>query len=327
MAFIVHFKYQGGVYNSILYSIYCFNFVATVQACILFFLTRGRNTLQFLMKLGEANYGKPKNFDLTINLAEKATTFLHNTIIIEEILVVITSHFKQAFCDEKDLLGDDRIVCGLMVPLWYPFKIPYANLILSIYLLFFLPYLAAQTCGNILYVGSVVPILPKIEHLKDFLKAIDFGDEQRSHETMKLCSRYYSDILELVDQMNETVGFIMSPAQNVLVVVMVGLLEYQAVMDKNILAAFQLVIWLIIQFISCLSGQILENASLSITECVYDMKWYDMHPSLRNTFKILQGQAQQTMHFKIQPLITMNMEYFYKVMQSSYSFLMFLSNF
>lgn len=34
--------------------------------------------------------------------------------------------------------------------------------------------------------------------------------------------------------MNNSVGFIMSPAQNVLVVVMMGLLEYQAVQVRKI---------------------------------------------------------------------------------------------
>ncbi|XP_044765683.1 uncharacterized protein LOC123321937 [Coccinella septempunctata] len=323
----IYVAFRGGVYDSIIYATYAFNFVATVQACIIFFLIRGKNTLQFLANLGSAKYGKPKNFDYYIALTEQATAWLHNTIIVEEILIAITTNLKSAFCDEKAILNDERIVCGLIVPLWFPFKIPYAKLILSIYLAFFLPYLAAQTCGNIMYIGSIIPTLQKINQLKDFLRNIKFEDENSSHQSLKFCAKYYAEINELVDQMNHTVGFIMSPAQNVLVIVMVGILEYQAVNEKNILAALQLVIWLMIQFLSCFAGQLLENASASITQTVYDIEWYEMHPSLRNTYKIFHAQCQGIMHCKIQPLITMNMEYFYKVMQSSYSFLMFLSNF
>lgn len=187
---------SGGVYSSIIYATYAFNFVATVQVCIIFFLIRGKQTLKFLGNLGDAKYGKPKNFEFYIELTEKATNLLHNAIIVEEILVVITSYVRQPFCDEKSILDDDRIICGLVVPLWFPFKIPYANVVLSVYLMFFMPYLAAQTCGNILYIGSIVPILQKINQLKMFLREIKFEEEESSNERLKFCANYYSEIFE-----------------------------------------------------------------------------------------------------------------------------------
>ncbi|XP_044753835.1 uncharacterized protein LOC123313159 [Coccinella septempunctata] len=124
--------------------------------------------------------------------------------------------------------------------------------------------------------------------------------------------------------MNDCVGYIFAPTHNANNNVMIGLLGYLSIKLASVPSFLQLTIWIFVQWISCYSGQKLENASSSLRDEVYELPWYDMDPSLARIYKIFCSCVASTFHMKIQPIMYMNMNSFSSILKGAYSFLMYL---
>ncbi|XP_045473912.1 uncharacterized protein LOC123680181 [Harmonia axyridis] len=129
--------------------------------------------------------------------------------------------------------------------------------------------------------------------------------------------------------MNKSIGILFAPTHNAFNVILIGLCGYLIFRSDNrgiifFSAVFQLSGWLIVQWISCYTGQLLEDSVSELREELYSMNWYDMNHSLRSTFKLFQLQLSLPVHFKIQPFPVLNKYRFSDLIKGVYSFFMFL---
>ncbi|KAK9889959.1 hypothetical protein WA026_008768 [Henosepilachna vigintioctopunctata] len=210
---------KGLVYYDLISVIYALNFIGVLEICFILFTIRGQRTANFIRHLGSTKHGEPKNFQKVTCMVDKLTAILYWTTLTEGLALAIVNYYNNAYCEAKVSLKDSRFVCGLLVPFWFPIEIPMVN----------------QTSANILCFGTVQLVLQKIEHLRCLLKKITFyqGNSVTLRKKLIFCIDYYAEVVNLVNELNSTIGFVFSPQQNVLVITTIGVLEYETVTVSN----------------------------------------------------------------------------------------------
>ncbi|XP_044764614.1 odorant receptor 43a-like isoform X2 [Coccinella septempunctata] len=286
-----------------------------------------------IWKINNPKRGRPKNFDRITSKMEFLTTFVHHYVFCISASYVIFFVFWDTECKSKKLFKTEDsfgYVCGVPTPAWFPFELDsilwkcffiVCNIVNLVYVL---PRGAVMI---ILFYGFIVFTVDRIEHLRLIVKQMDPQRKgKRVAEILEYCINNYTEITLLVKDINGTIGVIFASTQNGLVILIVAALEYQAIMENNLIALFALTLWILIQAVACKCGQLLEDASTRLKEEIYNIPWYKMNSTLQKDFKIFHAQVQRGFYLKMKPSILMNMEYFRQVINKSYSFLMFLTN-
>ncbi|XP_044753819.1 uncharacterized protein LOC123313145 [Coccinella septempunctata] len=290
---------------------------------------RGDQFIVFLKSLSEMRKEQLRNYETVVHYTDKLASTVYYSTALVTCAGVLESFVKQSYCNEKEFLNEKHYVCGCLLPLWFPFEIniPHFQPLCALYVFgFYLAQIPAMASSVSLYLGSVEFILLKIEKLKEELKKVDFenSNKEKVNTQFMFCVKYYMEISSLVQEMNDCVGYIFAPTHNANNNLMIGILGYLAMKLTSIPNVLQLIIWIFVQWISCYSGQKLENASSSLRNEVNELPWYDMDTSLARIYKIFHSCVDSTFHMKIQPIMYMNMNNFSSILKGAYSFFMCL---
>ncbi|KAK9876628.1 hypothetical protein WA026_014007 [Henosepilachna vigintioctopunctata] len=127
---------------------------ATSMVCLQFFHTK--NALIGLKMMDKYEFGEPEECRKFCQWIEPIIVPLHHLIRIVCYLVTFYDFINNSYCTSTELEGDPGYICGITIPLWYPFKANYffVRLLLNICLL-----LVLTKCMPVLNIIAVMTIV------------------------------------------------------------------------------------------------------------------------------------------------------------------------
>ncbi|KAK9884279.1 hypothetical protein WA026_005231 [Henosepilachna vigintioctopunctata] len=273
-------------------------------------------------------YGRPKHFTSFVQKWEKISVLICLCNLIGSCSLILRYHLSDLECLTQKKSIDKRFVCNKLCPFWFPIEIAYIDeILLTCYVIlfgFYSPTIIVVVC----YIGISQIIALKIQHLIDLLKRLNFQEknEKKIRKQFNFCIDYYNEISENTQQLNTTFGFFLSPTQNGLMMMYVGIQQYMAFVSNDPRIWFQIFFGLVIEYSFCRAGQNLEDVSEELSNTIYNLPWYDMDLPMKVKIQMFLLRSQKIFQLEISPYLIMNMNYFHKFMKGLFSFIMFLRN-
>ncbi|XP_044746036.1 uncharacterized protein LOC123307696 [Coccinella septempunctata] len=192
-------------------------------------------------------------------------------------------------------------------------------IVISIY------YIPITIAGlSVCHIHKIISL--RSRYLVKLLKKLDFNSRRVKETKSEIfrCVQIHMEIRNVVHAFNESLGYVAASSQNACNNLMIGMCAYLIIKEDRYIYIFSIVMWTFLQWISCYSGQAVEDANELVRIELYNTTWYEMDPSLRSTFKIFQAQVSLPIRLKVKPLQALSMEHLTNVTKGAYSILMFL---
>ncbi|KAJ8938376.1 hypothetical protein NQ318_022874 [Aromia moschata] len=289
-----------------------------------------KSSVKLYLRLSDfEEYGKPINFD-EHNAQFNRFSLIHHiyleSLILSFLCMNVLKNERQ--CERENLEYNLHEVCGLAMYTWLPFDIDYfpaKQIYLSfqffgIHHLFAVMGIAAWSAMETVY-----HVIIRIRHAKHlFLEAINEENYQRQREKFNLAVRYHESVLRLEDLLNETFGVFMfthlAMTAPILGTGLFGLLHAGSI--SSLLLAIG---WFFGVTVGCLSGQRLENESLSVATTIYNSPWYNCSKDLRRDIFVVLMRCRRPMYLKAASFGIMNHVMLLGILKGSYSYITLLA--
>ncbi|XP_068898257.1 odorant receptor 85b-like [Tenebrio molitor] len=103
-------------------------------------------------------------------------------------------------------------------------------------------------------------------------------------------------------------------------------LEKQFIEGDRLCAGFHLMGWVFALLLGCVAGQLLTDASESISEAIWNSKWYQADARLKKDVLFLLARSQKNFFITVGPFGILSLDLFVKVLKTSYSILCMLTS-
>ncbi|XP_066140596.1 putative odorant receptor 85d [Euwallacea fornicatus] len=134
---------------------------------------------------------------------------------------------------------------------------------------------------------------------------------------------YHEDTIRLCSRLNKaykkTVGHV-----SLLVAVILALLGYQLMRDSSLKCLVYISGYFLLIFVSCHSGQLLEDQMMKVGRSVYFSKWYRSSQEIRAWIPFIILRSQQRMALDALPIGNCNNILLLTVIKTTYSYLALL---
>ncbi|KAL3266969.1 hypothetical protein HHI36_011118 [Cryptolaemus montrouzieri] len=197
---IIGHSYQdikGKHIGELVYCIYALNFLTMDMLHVSIFLKRGEKFLNLFEGLSDFQRGIPKNYAITVEAVEKTIKLICCGTFLIAMTSVLECYIDDYFCSNKEI-DDKHYICGMLAPAWFPIEINFSmsKPIFAIY--YSTTYIIYAPIGVTLFFlnyGCVKMIILRIDHLKDYLRQIDFNENaDQVGEKFTFCVKYYAEI-------------------------------------------------------------------------------------------------------------------------------------
>ncbi|XP_044271028.1 odorant receptor 49b-like [Tribolium madens] len=274
-------------------------------------------------------FGVPPGF-------EEEERRLKNYIIVVFIHAFITITFYNFYklsqknaCERFNEEHDLHENCGLLSPVWIPFKVDHFPQFQLVFLYLF-------TCCHLLMklplivsynaLEMVHHIILRINHLKIMLTTcFDEPDYHICRRKLRQCILYHIEILEFATRVDDCFSNCMF-AHLTLTGAICACLEKQIVSGISTFGAIlHFIGWILALFIGCLGGQHFINASDTIPESIWASKWYNVDVRLRRDLILMMMRSQRDLNITAGPFGVVSYALFVSVLKMSYSILCVLT--
>ncbi|KAK9882179.1 hypothetical protein WA026_019693 [Henosepilachna vigintioctopunctata] len=215
------------------------------------------------------------------------------------ILYIIHSYLANSHCIGREITIDERFVCGLIVPAWFPFetntKIGHLTLFLW-YTGFCVFSVPLGSSVSIIIVGFSMFMSAKMKEFRRDIEKIDEVKSQDFRKKFRMFVENYGEIIGCMNDLNNTLGYLLAP-KYVFVNIAIALMGYNTLIHEM------------------------------LTQSFYDIPWYELDPDMERNYRILFAWMQTPINVTAQPLSVLNNEFFLNMMRGTYSLMMFFLNF
>ncbi|KAJ8917495.1 hypothetical protein NQ315_005544 [Exocentrus adspersus] len=285
--------------------------------------------IRFLIDLEDCKkYATPKDFDKTrIKLNLYSTLYglypLLGCLIYAIISIMGTSRCKK-FNEENNL----NETCGSFTVLVLPFDFNNASLVIRAVIFFVHMVLALLTlvpAGVVIFVSyeSAAILSCHIGELKKYLQQVlqtESKEEQR--ERLRFCIRYHKNILNLCKRRSRlgkyTYGI---PLLSIpLIIACIG----NTIPNSKIQGLFFLSGYIVGLFLVCHGGQLIIDETLSVSDALYELNWYEADVNIAKDILFMVNRAQKPATSDGILIGAVNYPLFLLALKTSYSYIIFL---
>ncbi|KAK9871183.1 hypothetical protein WA026_011464 [Henosepilachna vigintioctopunctata] len=280
-----------------------------------------------MVDLSEYKYGKPPYCDEMCKILDRCAIYSFYFLRIKSIFHLIYSYWTNSFCEGSTIRGDHRYICGSTIPIWFPFEIKSriirAMMIIGGNSLDFLHYCIFVLFALILF-GSILLIVLRVKHLKTMLCRVkSHRNEDKTEEELDFCIKYHSEIVGLVQKMNDAGRYPLIP-NYVSIPILLAMFSYQSLKMNDMLALLKLILWIGGVSLLCLAGQQLEAESSSLTHIVSDLPYYKFNRKTKKNFLLFLARVGKPLNLEMKPFAKWNNDFLVTVIKGCYTYFMFL---
>ncbi|KAK9874563.1 hypothetical protein WA026_005397 [Henosepilachna vigintioctopunctata] len=276
------------------------------------------NRQKGLERMDRYDFGEPANCRKLSQWFESKIKRTVYAIKVLSYLHIAYNFLNNSYCTNTGLEGDPGYVCGIAMPLWFPFKANYffVKLLLNFCLLMFAAKYVAPL--NILGMTQVIESILMICRVQDFINIIK--DAKKNHLFNRKYLRSYivrhCEIMDCIDKLNDYNGYGLLPLY-LFLPILLALYIYHIVINQEIMTILALIPWQITILTFCYLGERLNYEGNCLWEAVYDFPWYDLDPKFKKTFQIFLSRLQQPLNIILKRFTKLNLIYIIQVMQFS----------
>ncbi|XP_066248289.1 odorant receptor 67c-like [Euwallacea similis] len=297
----------------------------TALGCILFGLHNKEWKELFEFLLGPYQpFGKSSQFEKLKALGN----FLGKVLLtyISSGLVVYTT-FEILDENECEKRYNGAKMCGVLNPTWVPSQIHLtvlekrfilvyqmmssffmACIVFTIFLTYHASLLIADRANGLCTLFDEMCLIPNPEtQFQAFTNWVNYHED-----TIRLCSR-------LNKVYKKTVGHI-----TLLVAVTLAFLGYQLMRDSSLKCLVYISGYLLLIFVCCHSGQLLEDQMMKVGRAVYLSQWYHSSQEIREWIPFIILRSQQRIALDALPIGSANNILLLTVIKTTYSYLTLL---
>ncbi|XP_063907401.1 odorant receptor 4-like [Zophobas morio] len=222
-------------------------------------------------------FGKPPNFDQE-----------------DETLNFVSTRKEE--CEEKNRNDDLNENCGFVTPIWTPFST-------KNHVVYYLLQAYVVVCVQLLLKPSALVtftgfeltthLILRIKQLNQMIHKIFVNTNYEiARRRLNNCLVYHADLIRMAKALDECFSSSMFMFTCITAIV-IACIEKQFIEGDHFCAVVQFCGWTIILVLACWSGQILMDASESISVSIWFSKWYEADTRLQKDILLMLKKSQE----------------------------------
>ncbi|KAJ3621887.1 hypothetical protein MTP99_002438 [Tenebrio molitor] len=274
-------------------------------------------------------FGMPPNF----KKQDKFLNLLSNITVVYCVFTVslynLVRLYQKPECEKLNIEKHLEENCGILFRIWAPFKIDYFP-VYQLVLLYaftasiFVSRSALMITFQVFEISQ--HIIQRIRHLNSMIVVcFDDPDYEVCRKKLLKCILYHTDIIELATRFDSHFTSCMFGHFTMTGLVSAAL-EKQFIEGDRLCAGFHLMGWVFALLLGCVAGQLLTDASESISEAIWNSKWYQADARLKKDVLFLLARSQKNFFITVGPFGILSLDLFVKVLKTSYSILCMLTS-
>ncbi|KAK9874564.1 hypothetical protein WA026_005398, partial [Henosepilachna vigintioctopunctata] len=240
----LYITFERNIWPEQLNSIVTILQMLTTFCIIVYSFINWESKKEALQRMGRYDFGEPANCR---KLSQWFETKIMRTVYAIKAFcyLYIAYHFlNNSYCTNTGLAGDPGYVCGIVTPLWFPFKANYffvkvlLNFCLLMFVLKYVPPL------NVLVMTQVIESILMICRVQDFINIIK--DAKKNHFINRKYLRSYivrhCEIIDCIDKLNAYIGYGLFPLY-LFLPLLLAIFMNNVVINEDILSLLSLIPW------------------------------------------------------------------------------------
>ncbi|KAJ3644225.1 hypothetical protein Zmor_026895 [Zophobas morio] len=273
-------------------------------------------------------FGKPPNFDQEDETLNFVSTLFFAYLCFSVFIYQLIKFRRKEECEEKNRNDDLNENCGFVTPIWTPFST-------KNHVVYYLLQAYVVVCVQLLLKPSALVtftgfeltthLILRIKQLNQMIHKIFVNTNYEiARRRLNNCLVYHADLIRMAKALDECFSSSMFMFTCITAIV-IACIEKQFIEGDHFCAVVQFCGWTIILVLACWSGQILMDASESISVSIWFSKWYEADTRLQKDILLMLKKSQEQFALTAGPFSSLSFQLLVSALKMSYSLLCLLN--